>query len=75
MAFDIIHDTEQTMNDEQKLLWDRLFKELDGIKVAHKESYDTLSDRVSVLEKWQYKILGAAAVISVVAPIVYEAIK
>ena len=75
MSFDTIHDTEQTMNDEQKLLWDRLFKELDGIKVSHKESYDTLSDRVSVLEKWQYKILGAAAVISAVAPFIYEAMK
>ena len=75
MSFDTIQATEQTMNDEQKLLWDRLFKELDGIKISHKESYGTLSDRVSVLEKWQYKILGAAAVISAVAPIVYEVIK
>ena len=75
MAFDTIQDTEQHMNDEQKLLWDRLFKELDGIKATSKESYDSLSDRVSVLEKWQYKILGAAVVVSTAAPFIYEAMK
>lgn len=75
MTFDTIQDTEQHMNDEQKLLWDRLFKELDGIKATSKESYDSLSDRVSILEKWQYKILGAAVVVSTAAPFIYEVMK
>ena len=75
MSFDTIQDTEQQMNDEQKLLWDRLFNELDEIKDTQKNNYLDHEKRLNSLEKWQYKILGAAAVISAVAPYIYEAMK
>ena len=75
MSFDTIQDTEQQMNDEQKLLWDRLFNELDEIKDTQKNNYLDHEKRLNSLEKWQYKILGAAAVISAVAPFIYEALK
>ena len=75
MTFDTLSDTEQPMNDEQKLLWDRLFKELDGIKTIQQENFTSHEKRISALEKWQYKILGASMVIAAVAPYIYEAMK
>ena len=38
------------------------------------QQHDSLELRVSKLEKWQWKIVGGAAVISIIVPLVLQAI-
>lgn len=53
MSSDTIHSTEQEMNDEQKLLWDTLFKRLDKIE-----------DKQDSFAAFKWQIIGGAAATS-----------